>query len=499
MRMTFPFYWGIFVENKFRAMKKTFALLFILAVFTCGLQAQNYRMLNAASEYFFFSSASPAGLNYVYGLKCDSVNSISGDSIFYPYRTLAQIAPLTDTCNMDDVFPIWAGTTIKVNSSNRHYWKTMSGDSVIVSSLTNPGDTQQIYLYPNGDRIVGIHTVNAQMGFANITDSVKKYTLLALNSSNTIISSYWNGKEIIISKNNGVVQMPTIAGFPADTVMYSRAFAKRLKYGDIYTWQPGDELHERFNLLGFTPQAYDNWLYNKYILARNQVTPDSVVFTIRRITHHTDNYPPINTIVIDTITFSVGRLSSYIETAMPQQTIYANNNAYTYDLLYDTADCGKLRMIDHVRNSVFVSSCVYYEMFEPYIHDDISVEGVVGYLFTEQPHFLNNYTNGAYTLLYYYINGNSCGTAMHVNTGEAIAPTQLHVWPNPVTDILNLELPVDFSGTLEIYDISGKQIQSIALQKGNAVDVHFLADGFYFGKLVSAENGNAGYIRFVKN
>lgn len=480
-------------------MKKTFALLSFL-ILSIGINAQNYRMLNANSEYFFFNSVSPANVNYVYGLKCDSVNSISGDSVFYPYRTLASIAPITDPCNMDAAYPIWAGTTIKINNNNRHHWKTSLGDSVIISSLTNPGDTQQIYLFPNGDRVVGIHNANAQMSFANLTDSVRKYTLQVLTPLNVIVPGYWNGKEIIISKNNGVVQMPSITGFPADTVMYFREFAKRLKYGDIYILQPGDEIHERYTVSGFSQNDYDDYLYNKYVIARNQITPDSVDFIIRRTTHHTDNFPPINTIIIDTIILSVGGLSSYIETAMPQQTIFGNNNTvYTYDLMYQTSDCGMLRMVDHVANSVFVDSCVFYEMFEPFIHDNIYVEGVAGYYFTEQPHFLNGYTNRTHDFLYYYINGNSCGTPLYVNMAETTAAMQIRSWPNPVSGILNLELPSDFSGALEVFDVSGKQIQNIPLEKTNTIDVSKFANGLYIGKIISADGNALAWLRFVKN
>lgn len=49
---------------------------------------------------------------------------------------------------------------------------------------------------------------------------------------------------MIISKNHGVVQMPSVVNFPNDTFMYYRIAAKRLKYNDLYPLQPGDELHE---------------------------------------------------------------------------------------------------------------------------------------------------------------------------------------------------------------------------------------------------------------
>jgi hypothetical protein len=480
-------------------MKHLFYFLLLCFAFSSGIHAQNYRMLNASSELFFLKAIPSSGNDTIYGLKCDSVNFIAGDSVFYPYRTLTLIAPVTDPCNMDAAYPTWAGTTIKVGSTNRHYWQTNSGDSVIISSLTNPGDTQNIYLYPNGDRIVGIHSVNTQMTFANITDSVKKYVLQTLTPSNTLIANYWNGKEIIISKNNGVVQMPSIAKFPTDSLMYTRVPAKRLKYGDLYPWQAGDELHELHYSLNFSNWSSTSDNYNKFILARNPITSDSVCFTIRRVTNHYSNMPPVNTIVIDTITFCAGSLSSYIETAMPQQTISGmNSTAYTYDLIYQSVDCGKLAMIDHVMNSVHVDSCVYYEMFEPFIHDNIYIEGVAGYYYAEQPHFLNSYSESSFHQTYYYIDGNSCGTPLYINVEEHAA-AQFHAWPNPVADVLHLDLPGAFTGTLEVFDVSGKQIQNISIDKTNTIDVSTFADGFYFAKIISGNGSLIGYTRFVKN
>lgn len=483
-------------------MKPLFTSLILFLLFSVGLNAQNYRMMNANSEYFFTANGNnwPTYLpDEVFGLKCDSTQGNFSDSTYFPYRTIVAVLPADSACSVDPNYPIWAGSKIVITNNNRHSFRTISGDSLIINTQTNPGDTQQIYLYGNGNRIIAIHSSNTQMTFAAITDSVKNYFLQIRNPANTVVPGYWNGKTIIVSKNNGVVQMPAVLNFPNDTFLFSRVAAKRLRYGDLYPWQPGDELHEyasSFNQMSFYGS---NWTYNKFILSRTMINADSVVFTMRLVTHYTSNAPPANTITIDTINFGVGRLNSYVENKMPQQTI---DSLRTYDLFLQPSDCGKLRMVDHTQNAFYISyptPCVQENNFEPMFHDNIYIDGVAGYYFHDFPSAQNNVTESQYYNLYYYIESVSCGTPLYLGTQELL-DADFHVWPNPTNDFLNFDLPENNSGFLfEIFDLSGKEIRTVSLGKNSPVDVKFLADGFYFGKIISSDGNNQRIIRFVKN
>lgn len=477
-------------------MKVFFSSFAFFVLISVSLHSQNYRMLNANSEYFF----QVIGNNWPYndvilGLKCDSTRGSSSDSIYFPYRTLAQVLPSYVACNMDPNYPIWAGLQIDIDTNNIHRWQTYSGDSLVIKSQTPISDTQMIYLFPNGNKIIAVHSSNSFMTFANVTDSVENYTMQIFSSANIPISGYWNGKQIIISKNNGVVQMPPILNFPNDTILFYRVAAKRLKYADLYPWQPGDVLDESdysFNSFSF---YYTSRLINKYILARTMINSDSVVFTIQRTTHIISNGPPTNTLSLDTILFSVGNLNSYIRNEMPRQTI---DSLHTYDLFYHAADCGKLRMVDHVMNAVYmdmINQCPYFDNFEPIIRDDIYLEGVAGYYFQDQwMQSSRNFQN-----CYYLIGTSTCGTPLYVGTQE-MTKEGFSIWPNPTTDFLNFDYPENCSGyILEIFDLAGKQIQSITLENSVAVDVRNLANGFYLGKIISADGNNQRTIRFVKN
>lgn len=481
-------------------MKLTFTLtLFIL--FSCGLQSQDYKMINANSEYYFSNTATNDPYK-VYGLKCDSVQSNGSDSAFFPYRTLKQVLPSDSACSMDPNYPIWAGPRISISATNVHKWETAFGDSVLIDPQVAVGDTQVIYWYPNGDRITAIHSFNTFSSFANVTDSIQCHIIEIRDASNAMVPGYWNGKVLILSKDNGVVQMPSIVNFPNDTFMYSRQAAKRLKFGDLYLWQAGDELHENYHItITMVPYGhyYSDFLYNKYILSRTQVNPDSVEFSIRVITHHTSDYPTDNTITVDTITFGVGRFNDYVEMKMPQQTI---DSIHIYDLYVDPVDCGRIKMVNHVSNEYFIDSintyhCVSQNTFEPLYADSILIEGVAGYYYHEYPSAVNFITDFNYKNLYWAIGNDTCGTFKYVGT-EELHQVEFRTWPNPTRDLLNFEMPAGFSGMLEIFDLTGKLIRSVPLQANVPVNVAMLADGIYIGK-ISSGGMQQGYIRFAKN
>lgn len=455
-------------------------------------------MLHANSEFFFQATGTYVP-ELVLGLKCDSVQGTLSDTAFFPYRTIKAVLPADSACSVDPNYPIWAGRKIVIDNNNLHKWQTITGDSVKIKSQTQIGDTQLIYLYPNNNKIIAIHSSNALLTFAAITDSVKYYTMQILNLSNNVVAGYWNGKKIIISKNNGVVQMPKILNFPVDTSMFFRVYAKRLKYIDVFPWQPGDELHE-YHLTDDQFSFYTNsWLYNKTILTRTLINPDSVVFTMQVVTNHITDAPPSNTITNSTMIYSVGRLSSYIENKMPQQTI---DSLHTYDLYYNPYDCGKLKMINHMINAFYLnnpSGCVQENNFEPHDYDNIYLEGVAGYYFYDYPYAGNGVTVDDFHNVYYSIGPSTCGTSYYVEIQE-LSKSDFLISPNPVTDFLSFNFFENYSGCpFEIFDLAGKQIQALTLEKNVPVDVRNLANGFYVGKIISADGNYQSIIRFVKN
>ena len=92
-----------------------------------------------------------------------------------------------------------------------------------------------------------------------------------------------------------------------------------------------------------------------------------------------------------------------------------------------------------------------------------------------------------------------------VNTNEvAYAPFDLKIYPNPVANQANVELQLqqDSEVLVELYDLSGKKLQTIfegTLPKGEQVvdfDASKLSQGKYFVRILA--DGMIGTERFVK-
>lgn len=489
-------------------MKRPLHLLpvLLLLLSAASLPAQSWRAVQGGTEAFFLCSHSPYSYSYysdyLTGIKCDSVNGSGGDTLYYPYRTMLKDDTTSAYCNVNPAYPNLPGSRIRIDANSRHEFYTLNGDTITLRTNTAVGDTQTIYRWANGDLLLGIHASTALQSFANLTDSVKTYALQAVNASNVAIVSWWNGKSIAVSKSNGLVSIMSIRDFPADTMMLTRVKARRLTYGDIYTWQPGDELHESEDAVSMSNSQWNtSRLTNRYILSRTMINPDSVVFTIHDIGQYHTNAPPQTTYINDTVQLSIGRLSSFIQTAMPMQTIYDSTftwsgypAVYTYDLLLQNHDCGKLRMAEHQYNSISdTGSCVHYENFEPFIHDNHYVENVGGNFFVEWPHFFNNYSNVRCDFLYYNSPLFSCGTPVYVGVENLPAKEATRIYPNPATDQLTLEGVV--AGTrVEIFDLRG-QLISTSVADGKPIDVSMLDAGMY---LLRLEGGAGGCFRFVK-
>src|SRR5690554_6542789 len=86
-----------------------------------------------------------------------------------------------------------------------------------------------------------------------------------------------------------------------------------------------------------------------------------------------------------------------------------------------------------------------------------------------------------------------CGTAVST---EEFNRLQLNVYPNPTTDIVNIDTDEQLSNYI-IYDVSGRQIQSNLFAGSNQINLQNVTTGVYFIKVTTVQ-GNSGTVRVVK-
>lgn len=480
-------------------MKTQTPIVFLLAFLFFGsdLSAQDYRTVKTNSEDFFQPSHYDWNNNEVSiaGLKCDSAHVNANDSVYYPYRTMRVDYNTANFCNVDIAYPICFGTKIKISNSGLQTFYTINNDSLLLDVNTFPGDTQTIYSWPSGDRLLGIHLSTAFQNFANLNDTVKTWNLQVVDNSNLAISSPWNGRHISVSRSNGLVEMIGVRDFPNDTLSLSRVDAHRLKWSEVYPWQPGDQIHSSSHAWGGPPNYVSDYiLYNRTILARTVINADSIVFTIERTYHHTRNFPPINLIVTDTIQFGVGNFTHYIHSEMPLQVV---DSTHTYELLFDPLVCGKLRMTDHHSNGVFVDTCVHFESFEPLYHDNIYFETAGDYS-EEGPHFLNGYMSLGSDLIYYSVGNEICGNPVYVGIKDLQAQAEIRFYPNPASNQLQVVMTTEImNAPYEICSAAGQKVLSGNLNSA-PIDISALSTGMYFISVQPNSVSSPVFYRFVK-
>ncbi|MBT7996198.1 MAG: T9SS type A sorting domain-containing protein, partial [Bacteroidetes bacterium] len=92
----------------------------------------------------------------------------------------------------------------------------------------------------------------------------------------------------------------------------------------------------------------------------------------------------------------------------------------------------------------------------------------------------------------------SAAASLSITSGIAQNdPTKLHIYPNPASTILSIQIPLEFIGTKYIItDISGKlMLQGKLIYYTNQIEIKELADGFYF---INLANSNDKPLKFLK-
>ncbi len=86
-------------------------------------------------------------------------------------------------------------------------------------------------------------------------------------------------------------------------------------------------------------------------------------------------------------------------------------------------------------------------------------------------------------------------TEVVLGTSDTVAPKSLSLYPNPVTNLLNLETDSGIKN-VNIITINGQRFDA-TLNSNNQINVEHLQDGFYILE-VTSEDGGKAYKNFVK-
>jgi len=222
-------------------------LLFFFLFLYCGrVSAQHYSCVSPEYKTYFTNSR-----GYLRGMKIDSVRTIGGNTVHYPFLT-ARTNYMDWAGYADTTGGSWWGKQIVETPDSMSWMFNYSGDTVHIKRLANPGDSWVFF----SDTSVIHYTaeviaIDTQTIGADI-DSVKVIRLTARDAGNIVVADSVNGIELRLSQHHGWVAAIDFYLFP-----YRRLATYAWPSEDTYFWEAcGDSYSANRETLTFTRVAF---------------------------------------------------------------------------------------------------------------------------------------------------------------------------------------------------------------------------------------------------
>jgi hypothetical protein len=81
-----------------------------------------------------------------------------------------------------------------------------------------------------------------------------------------------------------------------------------------------------------------------------------------------------------------------------------------------------------------------------------------------------------------------CGNSYGQDSALPISKSAISIFPNPTTDYVAVNDDSDRVNKLEFYNLTGRQMKSFAVTRGEKYSISELPDGVYFVRLIDKNN-----------
>ncbi len=480
-------------------MKHFLTTLFCLSAVLIS-QAQNYDCIKPLSVHHYVADTAKP----VFSIRIDSV--IQHIDTFYYYNYL-MAREINGTWLWTTKGASWTGKYIIEYPGSKWVFFNGLNDSIMIYSNAQLNDPWRFCTLSTGEYYMATITNISEQTFIGLTDSVKTLQIQKYDSSGQTISSPYNGFQIKISKNYGMV---SIFNF------YSFENENSPGYDDAYDFI---NTFHAFNLIGTTqPQAGWNEI-NAYNVFGNNYPGDEI--------HVNESSYVLN--VPDYYTTAGGQIYQFLnrtDYANPDSVSYqifrceyqinrTNNvitdsyyNDYTYFQGYNLSNSflnlltlelhcsgGPMfynKYLNRITNSsIMLASC-------DSITDFIMYEGVS--TITYQPGLwglkidgwgMSPYDYFSSQIIYYSLSGNTWGTPtsclifMILGKDDVALNERTQIYPSPSvrtvyvnTEVQNTEL------SISLFDVAGREVLKKQISFGqNPIDISMLSEGIYLYRI----------------
>ncbi len=502
-------------------MKKILPFL----LFICNIcNAQNFQCLQSGVKHYFIN-----GNGYLRGIRIDSTRTTGDTTVFYPFHTPRGSYNTTGLGSvvLDTNGGSWLGKKVLYKSDGTFIFDSYWNDSVIIKTRASVGDSWILYRDTSSVYYKATVISTDTMRILSTLDSVKRIRINTYDTTSILTSDSLNGFEIVLSKNNGFVQVFDLYTFPyhkPDSVYRAGLdfFLDRStqNYGELNTTSihapsgttaifklvnfinPNDQQLHNWNL-GDTIEGYHavgggypaGPCYKDYILevvSNKTISSHTVSYTLTGTNYSCTFHPgcdyPVNcsyywdpcTVIVNATTYIFHDTTyPFIDTiSMPEENLRLANHVFYFP--------------DDI--SLCLSSPEYIIDYSDYTHYNSGSNPIFYKLGIGQTY--NTYWDGDCIvrfddgIAYTNINGVPCGILHPPTTSVDNTPTLnsfINIYPNPTSSSITISAP-DKISTVSITNLLGQTLfNSKNDAKEISVDVSGIPSGIYLIRINGLE------------
>lgn len=475
-------------------MKKIFTLVLLLPLLT--VSGQNYRLFNAGSVKVFttFPDAGPT-----FSLAFDSVSQTGGDSVYYPYRSVADEYIPADSCTFwgspdcrPQTKPIWAGAEVVNFSSNHYRLITNAGDTLLFDFGLLPGGNATFY--EDEVQRFKLFALNRDtISILGQVDSVMPFRIAHTDIQGNTIESALNNQLVILGRDFGLIRFFLVDSFPQvlqPIVLLGNSAPEagliKLNYEMVFDHQSGDEIqyHDFFNRpYGPPGDNYDRFIKHTFLSRTDNA--ETVSYTVARFTFYLDSL----TGIYDTIqlTYQKNEILAHAPYEKPDTLMFLEKRSLYLDNYFG------LPLWSY---SVKPENLVYCGMENCWGNYDTQGPPVEGELITVAG--LGVYLNSGYQfgappygysyakmIVYFKKDGISYGDEVVVGIDGHPLTGEFEIYPNPAGDRLFVKTNHSEMGTIQIINLNGQPLLETALENQvTGIDISNLQPGVYMVRII---------------
>jgi hypothetical protein len=415
------------------------------------------------------------------GIAIDSTKIISGNTIYYHFNILRRTPEAVD-CNYLKKFPNWTGSKTIVKNNGENVFLTNSGDSIRINSKADVNDKWHFCDLPNGDYFEAILISKFSGTILTAQDSIKLITLTLKDNLGSPLAHNFNGKQLALSKNYGMLKGYDFSRFPNDTSAFILSGISNPDLGtqditarEVFNYNMGDEFHIEDNY-SYIPYNGTFKKERRIVLAKTtSLNQDTLTYQIERIviTHYynyqanTHDSSAVKDTIIEKDVISefpnLNMMTSKLESApLGFITIYClNKSGYNNRLV-------KSQSQQFNPNN---DPC-FDDVFSTGISSSYYLEGLGAYYETDN--FFPN--QNSRTLIYYKKGSETFGTPINFDLLLSIQSKNkpqifTSVYPNPFSDFTVLKINNTNTQTYELMlmDIYGKIVREYSFNEDQLI------------------------------